>query len=80
MDGEEDVSYYCTNLWETMHKKPPPHEMTRQASGCNSDLGDMCFMMVEYIKDAMKVILNLYCVHNELFVFNYCLYYIRLWI
>lgn len=45
MDGEDDVSY-----WENSRKG-------NQSRSCSatSDLGDMSFMMLDYLKDAMKV-------------------------
>lgn len=30
---------------------------SRSNVGFNADIGDMCFIMLEYIKDAMKVLL-----------------------
>lgn len=48
MDGEDD---YCA------HGRERKTTTGRGAAGA-SDLGDMSFMMLDYIKDAMKVILN----------------------
>lgn len=50
MDSSEDYSF-CGNGWESSSKK----SSTPRSNGCNSDIGDMCFIMLEYIKDAMKV-------------------------
>lgn len=54
MDGDEECSYSCVNNcnnggWDSSHKSSP------QRGSSNSDLGDMSFMMLDYIKEAMKV-------------------------
>ncbi|KAK5645408.1 hypothetical protein RI129_006708 [Pyrocoelia pectoralis] len=51
MDGDEGCSYSHTNgLDSSPHKSIQSH-----STGCNtSDLGDMSFMMFDYIKEAMK--------------------------
>ncbi|XP_017785820.1 PREDICTED: kelch-like ECH-associated protein 1 isoform X2 [Nicrophorus vespilloides] len=56
MDGEEDS---CCHQLSMAHRPVKRQHSQVEASrvtvsGCNADLGDMCFMMVEYIKDAMK--------------------------
>lgn len=53
MDGDEECSYTYTNGgWDSYSRKT---SQQRSSGGSNSDLGDMSFMMFDYIKDAMKV-------------------------
>lgn len=49
MDTDDDFSYYgyCDG-WENMKR-------CNQSRTVSSDLGDMSFMIFEYIKDVMKV-------------------------
>lgn len=52
MDGDEECSYsYISGRWDSC-----PHKMSQpRTCDCNSsDLGDMSFIMFDYIKEAMK--------------------------
>lgn len=59
MDGDEESSYACVNgfAWEGSPRKT---SQQRSSGGSNSDLGDMSFMMFDYIKEAMKVYISTY--------------------
>lgn len=54
MDGDEEQTYTCINGggWDSGSRKT---SQQRSSGGSNSDLGDMSFMMFDYIKEAMKV-------------------------
>lgn len=51
MENNDDYNYFM-NGWDSSPKKPGT---PRSNVGYNADIGDMCFIMLEYIKDAMKV-------------------------
>lgn len=51
MENSNDYKFY-TNGWDSSARKC---NTARSNVGFNADIGDMCFIMLEYIKEAMKV-------------------------
>lgn len=64
MDGDEEVNFACK---DGLAREGSCRKTSQQRSnaGSNSDLGDMSFMMFDYIKEAMKVNMKLYSTFHK---------------
>lgn len=59
MENTEEYNYYRNGFessTSTSSSSPKRPNTSRSNVGFNADIGDMCFIMLEYIKDAMKVL------------------------